>query len=459
MTCAVRGIVCALMLVLAAASVSPRAFAATRATQFALQNGMQVVVIPDHRAPIVTNMVWYRVGGSDDPMGLSGAAHFFEHLMFKGTKTTPSGEFSRIVARNGGEDNAFTTHDFTAFFQRIAKDRLAIVMKLEADRMMNLDLSDENVNTEREVVLEERHTRVDSDPEARFQEQLEAGLYLSHPYGRPVIGWPEEIRHIGRTEAIDFYTHHYAPNNATLIVAGDVEPDEVHKLADQIFGSVPGRGIAQRMDIPQPPRLAETRIAMTDRDTKLPVLMRIYRVPSYAEATPGVAESMEVLAQLMGGGPTSRLYRTLVMDKKVAASVSATYDGMDRDAGEYTITVNPREGVSLDTLERELDAVIVAMAGASPDSVEFNRAKTQLIASATYKRDNLTDMATDYGTALSIGLTIDDVEEWPDRIKQVVPGDVRKAAQTYLRKSQAVTGRLTPPATPAAPAPARAPAP
>src|SRR5512146_594004 len=185
--------------------------AETRASEFKLANGLQVVVIPDHRAPVVTDLVWYKVGGADDPQGNSGTAHFFEHLMFRGTKTVPNGELSKIVARNGGQDNAQTTEDYTVFFQRIAKDRLPLMMSLEADRMRNLDLSEGNVVTERNVVLEERHLRIDSDPVALAQEQIEAALQLSHPNGRPVIGWEQEIRRIGRAEAADFYQHHYGP--------------------------------------------------------------------------------------------------------------------------------------------------------------------------------------------------------------------------------------------------------
>src|SRR5882724_6865235 len=222
----------------AAPEAASKQVAGNKATQFTLKNGMQLVVIPDHRAPVVTHMVWYHVGGSDDPPGLSGAAHFFEHLMFRGTKAVHNGDLSKIVARNGGQDNAQTSPDFTVFFQRIAKDRLPIVMGLEADRMVNLDLSESNVVTERNVVLEERHLRIDSEPQAMAEEQMEAALHLSHPYGRPVVGWEAEIRRIGRAEANDSYQHHYAPNNAIVMVVGDVNPDEVKKLADEKYGSV-----------------------------------------------------------------------------------------------------------------------------------------------------------------------------------------------------------------------------
>ena len=418
--------------------------ASNKATQFTLSNGLQLVVIPDHRAPVVTHMVWYHVGGTDDPPGLSGEAHLFEHLMFKGTKTVPNGELSKTVARNGGQDNAQTSHDFTVYFQRIAKDRLPIVMGLEADRMVNLDLSESNVTTERDVVLEERHLRIDSEPQALAQEQMEAALQLSHPYGRPVIGWEAEIKRIGRTEANDFYQHHYAPNNAIVMVVGDVDPDAVKKLAEEKYGSVPARELAPRVSEPLPPRLAETRLNFAVPGTKLPQLIRMYRVPGYVNAPKGTAEAMEVMTAILGNGATSRLYKTLVMDKKLAVEAGASYDGHNRGPGMFVVYAVPRDGVSFDTLEAAMDQVIGTMMRATPEEGEFERAKTQLIASYTYSHDNQYLLAQDYGVALSIGLTIEDVEDWPNRIRAVQAGDVRKAAQTYLVKEEAVTGRMSP---------------
>ena len=409
---------------------------------------MQVVVIPDHRAPVVTQMLWYRVGGADDPMGLSGLAHFFEHLMFKGTKAVPEGELSKLIARNGGQDNAFTTHDYTAFYERIAKDRLPLVMGLEADRMVNLDLSEKNVRTERDVVLEERRSRIESSPASLLQEQMEAALSLSHPYGRPVVGWADEIRHIGRAEAIEYYTHHYAPNNVTLIVAGDVEPVEVLALAREKFGSLAKHAITPRADAVEPPRTAETRLVMTHQDVHLPVFMRFYRMPSYVQAKPGVAESLDVLAEVMGGGPTSRLYQSLVVDKKIAVNAGAWYGGYSRGATQFGIAAYPRDGVPLEQLEKAVDEVIGDMMAAPPAKDEFTRAQTKLVANAIYSRESQGAMAHTYGEALSIGLSIKDVEEWPARIQAVRPGDVRKSAQDYLHKEQSVTGWLLPKAKP-----------
>ena len=216
--------------------------ATPRVVEFTLGNGLQVLVIPDHRAPVVTQMIWYKVGAADEPPGSSGIAHFLEHLMFKGTDAIPPGQFSKIVAKNGGEDNAFTNHDVTAYFQRVAKDRLPTVMAMEADRMANLRLSKEDVATERDVILEERRSRVDNDPSSILQEQMMAALYTKHPYGIPIIGWAHEVAALDRDDALSFYKRFYAPNNALLVVAGDVEPDEVRKLAEETFGKLPPHG-------------------------------------------------------------------------------------------------------------------------------------------------------------------------------------------------------------------------
>ena len=405
---------------------------------------MQVVVIPDHRAPVVTQMLWFRVGAVDDPPGLSGLAHFFEHMMFRGTKTTPGDEFSRTIARNGGEDNAVTTHDYTAFYEQIAKDRLPMAMALEADRMANLDLSDSNVSTERKVVLEERRMRIDNDPQALFLEQIEAALHLSHPYGRPVIGWPEEVRRIGRVEAQAFYKHHYAPNNAILVVAGDVTVDEVRNDAQAAFGKTPARELVPRAAYAEPPRLGETQLTVRRPDVKVPVFIRLYRVPSYAEAPPGQAESLETLAQLLGGDYTSALYRKLVVERRLATNAGASYDGYARDAGEFEVYAYPRPGVSLSVVARAIDDIVAAYSRRAPNARELARAKTQLVAGATYRRDSQFAMASAYGQALAIGLTAFDVHAWPDRIQAVSAKQVRDAAKDCLILREAVSATLAP---------------
>ncbi|HKQ44148.1 MAG TPA: pitrilysin family protein [Rhizomicrobium sp.] len=411
--------------------------------QFALANGMQVLVIPDHRAPVVTQMLWFRVGAVDDPPGISGLAHFFEHMMFRGTKTNPDDAFSQTIAKNGGETNAFTSNDYTAFYEQIAKDRLPLAMRLEADRLANLDLSDAHVAPERDVVLEERRMRVENEPQALMGEQMRAALHLSHPYGRPVIGWSEELRRIDRTSAQDFYDRHYGPNNAILVIAGDVTPEDVRKMAQDAYGKVPARELEPRAEFSEPPRMAETRMSIIRADARVPIFSRLYRVPSYAQGRPGQAEGLETYAQLLGGDQTSTLYRVLVEQKKLATDAGASYDGFARDSGEFSVYAVPRPGVKLEALEKAVDQVLGVTALALPRDNDLSRAKTQLVASVTYRRDSQFALASAYGQALTIGLTVDDVNEWPARIRAVNAESVRRAAQS-LSKRQAVTGYLIP---------------
>lgn len=429
---------CAAMLVMPSRAQPQKSF------QFVLQNGLQVVVVPDHRAPVVTQMVVYKIGAVDDPPGMSGLAHFFEHMMFRGTKGLPSEGFSQTIARNGGDDNAYTTHDYTVFHEQIAKDKLRLVMHLEADRMANLDLSDTAVSTERDVVLEERRLRVDNDPAAILDEQARAALFLSHPYGRPVIGWPDEIRHIGRSEAEDFYRHHYAPNNAILIEVGDVTIDEVRTAAEAEFGSLQTRELAPRADYAQPPRYGETRISIARSDAKIPQVLRLYRVPSYGDAPPGRAEALEVLARLLGGDNTSVLYRKLVMERHLATDVSVAYDGYVRDAAVFSIAATPRPGVGLDVLERAIDDALSPYLKRPPSKTELQRAKAQLIAGATFRRDSPFEMASAYASALAVGLMPYDVQQWPSRIQAVTAKDIQTAASQNLVRVESVTATLTP---------------
>ena len=411
--------------------------------QFALANGMQVVVIPDHRAPVVTQMLWFKVGAVDDPPGISGLAHFFEHMMFRGTKSVPGDQFAQIIAKNGGELNAFTTHDYTAFYEQIASDRLKLAMDMEADRIANLDLSDNNVVTERNVVLEERRMRVENNPQSLAAEQISAALHLSHPYGRPVIGWANEVGRIDTVAARDFYKHHYAPNNATLIIAGDVTPDQARLLAQSEYGKVPARELQPRAEFTEPPRLAETRMDIVRPDVEVPVFERIYRVASYAQAAPGQAEGLEMLAQTLGGDQNAALYRVLVEEKKLATDAGASYNGYARDAAEFSVYAVPRSGVSLDAVEKAIDQVLAGFAAAPQKASDMNRARTQLVASVTYRRDSQQEMATAYGVALMIGLTADDVNDWPNRIRAINAEDVRKAAGSLDRKN-AVSATLRP---------------
>ena len=417
---------------------------------FTLGNGLKVVVIPDHRTPVVTQMIWYKVGSADETPGKSGLAHFLEHLMFKGTAKHPVGEFSQTVLRIGGNENAFTSTDYTGYFQRVPREQLGKMMEFEADRMTGLILKDENVLPERDVVLEEYNMRVANNPEARLTEQIMAALYLNHPYGRPVIGWHHEIEKLNREDALAFYRRFYAPNNATLVIAGDVDANEVRPIAEHTFGEVqPQPAIPEQRIRPQEPApIAARTVTFADPRVEQPKVMRYYLVPSATTAAPGESAALDVLGQLMGSGSNSYLYRALVVDQPLAVSASAGYQGTSLDPTQFMITVSPKPGVGFEQIEQVVDRVISDVAQNTVRAEDLERVKTQLIAEAIYAQDNQATLARWYGAALTTGLSIDDVRSWPDRIRAVTAEQVRAAAQKWLDKKRSVTGYLIKDTTP-----------
>ena len=417
---------------------------------FSLANGLKVVVIPDHRTPVVTQMIWYKVGSADETPGKSGLAHFLEHLMFKGTAKHPAGEFSQTVLRIGGNENAFTSTDYTGYFQRVPRDQLANMMGFEADRMTGLILKDENVLPERDVVLEEYNMRVANNPEARLTEQIMAALYLNHPYGRPVIGWHQEIEKLDREDALAFYRRFYAPNNATLVIAGDVDAAEVRPMAERTFGAVPAQPAiaAQRLRPQEPTPIAPRTVTLSDPRVEQPGVRRYYLVPSATTAAAGESAALDVLAQLMGSGSNSYLYRALVVDRPLAVSASAGYQGTSLDATQFMIAVSPKPGVEFAQVEQVIDRVIADVGQNTVRAEDLERVKTQLIAEAIYAQDNQATLARWYGAALTTGLSIDDIRNWPDRIRAVTAEQVRAAAQKWLDKKRSVTGYLIKDAAP-----------
>ncbi len=406
-----------------AVSLTPVALTAARAqsevapeiSNFVLPNGLEVVVIPDRRVPVVTHMVWNRVGSADEPPGVSGIAHFLEHLMFKGTEKNPSGKFSKVLATIGGQENAFTSSDYTGYYQRVAKEHLATVMAFEADRMTGLVLTDANVLPERDVVLEEFNTRVANSPDARLGEQVAAALYLNHPYGRPVIGWKHEIEKLNREDALAFYRRFYAPNNAILVVAGDVTAEEVKKLAEETYGKIERRPDVGPRKRPQEPDIRAVRhVTLADPRVAQPSLQRAYLVPSEMTGKPGEPEALDVLAHILGSGQNSRLYRTLVEDKHMAINANAGYSGTSVDATRFSVYATPQADTTLPELETAIDEVIAAIAEKGITAEELERAKTRIIADAVYARDNQATMARWYGGALVTGATVEQVKGWPE---------------------------------------------
>jgi zinc protease len=409
---------------------------------FRLDNGLEVVVVENHRAPVVAHWLWYRIGTADSPPGKSGLPHFLEHLMFKGTGAVPPGQFSRIVARHGGNDNALTSADFTAYFEMIAKDRLELVMGLEADRMVDLRLDDDNVLRERDVILEERRSRVDNEPASLLGEQLQAAQYLHHPYRLPVIGWLHEIESYTREDAEAFYRAWYAPNNAVLVVAGDVTADELRPLAAAAYGKIPARPLPERRRLVEPPQHAERRITLADPRVHQPSLVRSYLAPSSSSPGREHADPLAVLAELLGGGTTSRLHRRLVVEQGLAASAMCHYQQLMLDGSTLRIYLSPRPGVDLDPLEAAVDAELARLLDEGVDAEEVARTKRRMLADAVYARDSLSNAARILGAALTSGETVADVEAWPARIRAVTPEQVAAAARQVLDRRRSVTGRL-----------------
>jgi zinc protease len=410
---------------------------------FTLPNGLELVVIPDHRAPVVTHMIWYEVGAADETPGKSGLAHFLEHLMFKGTAKHPAGQFSKVVSRLGGRENAFTAYDYTGYFQRVPSEKLKTVMEFEADRMTGLQLTDAVVLPERDVILEEQNQRVRNNPHARLSEQIGAALFLNSPYGKPIIGWRHEMEQLTRDDAIGFYRRFYGPNDAVVVIAGDVEAQQALKLAQETYGKVKRRNTILPRHRPQePPPVAARSLTLADPRVEQPMIQRAYLVPSFATAKRGQSEALELLAHILGSGNNSRLYRTLVVDKHVAVGAGASYDSSALDMSKFSIYGAPRLGVTLPQLEAAIDAVIAQVIAKGVTPEELERSKTRLIADAVYAHDSQASMARWYGEALTTGATVSDVEHWPDRIRAVTAQQVQDAARQWLEKRRSVTGYL-----------------
>jgi zinc protease len=412
---------------------------------FRLENGLDVVVVPDRRAPVVTHMVWYRNGSADDPAGKSGIAHFLEHLMFKGTARWPAGEFSKIVAGYGGQENAFTSFDYTAYFQRVPKEHLRAMMDYEADRMTGLSFDESVVAPERDVVLEERRMRVDADPAAQLGEEFSSALFVHHPYGTPIIGWEHEIEGLTRADAFTYYQRFYTPENAILVVAGDTDAAETRKLAEATYGKIAARGEAPARKRPsEPDPRAERRVSLSDQRVRQPSLRRGWLTPTYLSGDRGEVFALELAAEILGGGTTSRLYRRLCAEDEIAAGASAYFMGSMVDRAAFQLSTSPRPGTDMAALEAGLDTALAAFLTDGPSELELARARTRLVAETVFARDSQSSLARIFGASLAVGETVEDVLAWPERIESVTREAVIEAARRYLRPDRSVTGLLLP---------------
>jgi zinc protease len=436
----------ALLLTLALMAVLPAAANAEtgpKVEHFTLSNGLEVVVIPDHRAPVVTHMIWYKVGAADETAGNSGLAHFLEHLMFKGTAQNPGNRFSLAVAAIGGQENAFTSDDYTGFFQRVPREHLKEMMALEADRITGLVLTDDVVRPELNVVLEEQNMRVANNPNSRLTEQMDAALYLNHPYGRPVIGWRPEIEKLTRDDALAFYRRFYTPNNAIVVIAGDVTADEVKADAEATYGKIAPRAeIGPRHRPMEPTQEAPRTVTLADPKVEQPSVSRVYLVPSRITAKPGESQALEVLAHVLGGGVNGRLYKTLVVEQNLALNAGAYYSSTALDYGKFGVYGVPAPGKTLHDVETAIDAIIADVSEHGITADELALAKNRLIADAVYAQDNQATLARWYGAALATGETVDMVRNWPEEIRAMTPEAVRDAARIWCNRRASVTGYL-----------------
>ncbi|MBV8409967.1 MAG: insulinase family protein [Alphaproteobacteria bacterium] len=420
-------------------SVTPRPV-----ESFTLANGLEVVVLPSRRAPIVSQTVIYKAGSADEVVGKTGVAHFLEHMMFKGTGAVGAGEFSRTVSSHGGRDNAYTTFDVTGYYQTVSPDRLDLVMRMEADRMADLRITDKELQPERQVVLEERRMRTESSPAALLEEVVQEKLYgRDQPYGVPVIGYVDDINRLGVGDLETFYRQHYAPNNAVLIVAGDATPDEVRALAEKSYAPVPRRevGLRQRPshgaeDLPQ-------RVARADVRVAEPAWGRTWLAPSYRSGETRHAYALQVLARLLGGNETSRLSRALVEESKVALSAWASYSADSLGLSAFEIGIHPARSASLAEVEEAAGRQLGRLLDDGVKADEVERAQNQLLAAAIYGRDSLATGPRVFASALGTGSTVADVQAWPQRIAAVTAAEVVAAARHVWRPDGLVTAELT----------------
>ena len=432
---------------LACAQAAPAAAEVFDPAVHTLDNGLEIVVIPNHRAPIVTQMLWYKVGSADEPLGKSGIAHYLEHLMFKGTEEVGPFEFSQLIERHGGRDNAMTSYDFTAYHQTVATEQLEMVMEMEADRMVNLRLSDELAVPERDVILEERLSRIDNDPAAQLREMASAAQFFHHPYGIPIIGWEQEIRQLTTQDALDFYETWYVPNNAILIVAGDVEPEEVIRLAEKHYGPIPRGEMPERRRVSEPTQWAPRQVELESARVGQASVSISYLAPSYnrafEESEPEAAYALQVASELLSG-PTGRLYRKLVVEDEIAASAGASYSPTAYDLTTFSFWGSPRPGIEPERVEEAVRAEIERLLQEGVEEREVERAKQRLLDSAVFARDSVAGPAYVFGMALTAGGSVEGVENWPERVREVTADQVEAALNLVIQPQTSVTSVLRP---------------
>ena len=413
-------------------------------TDVTLDNGMRVIVQEDRRAPVMVSQVWYRAGAMDEFNGTTGVAHVLEHMMFKGTRNVPPGEFSKRIAAAGGRENAFTSRDYTAYFQQMQKDRLELSMQLEADRMANLVISDELFAKEIQVVMEERRLRTDDQPQSVVYERLMATAYQAHPYRRPIIGWMDDLQNMTAQDARDWYARWYAPNNATLVVAGDVKAGEVVALARTYFGALPARALPERKPQDEPAQLGKKRIVVK-APAQLPYLLMAWQAPTLKDwerdTTP---YALQILAGVLSGNDSARLQKSLVKNTQIAVNASAGYDAVTRGPGLFMIDATPAPGKSVAALEKAIRDELARIQRDGISEAELARVKAQVIAADVYQRDSLFYQAMQLGEYASAGLPPEALLRRVEKLRAVTAAEVQAAARQWLQDDRLSVAELDP---------------
>ncbi|MBX7146313.1 MAG: insulinase family protein [Alphaproteobacteria bacterium] len=404
-------------------------------------------MVINHNIPVVTQMIVYKVGSVDEPLGKSGLAHFLEHLMFKGTKNTPPGLFSKEVELHGGQENAFTTQDYTSFYQTIARDNLERIIALEADRMTNLSLLPKDLEFERQVVLEERNQRIENQPQARLKQMMQSSLFLNHPYGRPIIGWEHEIKNLDLKDINNFYHSWYAPNNAILVLTGDFDEQQTRKWINKYYGPIKPKNLPTKLRLQEPPREGIETLSLTDPQIQTPSWRREYLISFLSSSDKKSKPIFQLFSEIMGGGETSRLYKNIVIDQKIATSVGCYFYSY-KDYAQLGFYGQPSNGHTIDEVIQAIDATIDQFLNEGISEAELISAKNLFLAESIKIRDDLNAPSNIIGVALATGQTIDDIENWAETIEAVQLADIQKLLKPILKRENSVSGLLFPQSQP-----------
>ena len=422
---------------------SKDAFAEFKPQHYILENGLEIIVLENNRVPAIAHSIWYKVGSADEPNGKSGIAHFLEHLMFKGTNKLKPGEFSQIVSINGGKENAFTSKNYTGYFQLIHKSKLELIMSLEADRMKNIKLLEKEFENEKTVVLEERYSRVDDNPSALLSEQINAALYMNHPYRKPIIGWEHEIKNLNLDDVMKFYEKYYAPNNAIIVICGDVNLDDAVKIAKKYFGPIKPSKIEKRAWTNEPTQHAPRKITLNSKNTAIPVFQRHYLVPTYTKSKKE-SLTLEVFSEIFGNSSTGMLFDEFVKNKKLAASASAYYypDGFGHTS--FTISIIPKKNVNLEEIEIHLDEYLNKIKKKAFNKEEVQKIKKRLVNATIFAQDSLYMGMRIFGSSLTTGYSLKEITAWPKDISKISTNDLQNFVPNIFNKKNSVTGYLLP---------------